>query len=139
RHAPWLAAFRRALPPETALAVDSTTVTYVGYRSLPIPAEGRWLYPSSFGTLGYALPAAIGAGVAEPDRPAAVLIGDGGFLFTCPELLTAAELGLPLPVLLWNDRGFGSIRLGMQLAGMKPLGTEFAIPDVEALARGLGA
>ncbi len=139
RHRPWLGAFREALPPETAIVADSTTVTYVGYRWLPVPTTGRWLYPSSFGTLGYALPAAIGAGVAEPGRPAAVLIGDGGFLFTCPELLTAAEQGRPLPVLLWNDRGFGSIRLGMQQAGMEPVGVEFAVPDLSALAAGFGA
>jgi acetolactate synthase-1/2/3 large subunit len=139
RHRPWLAAFREALPPETAIVADSTTVTYVGYRWLPVPAAGRWLYPSSFGTLGYALPAAIGARVAEPGRPAAVLIGDGGFLFTCPELLTAAEQGLPLPVLVWNDRGFGSIRLGMQEAGMEPVGVEFAVPDLASIAAGFGA
>ena len=81
--------------------------------SAEFPPDGAWLYPNAYGTLGYALPAAIGARVAQPERPAAVLIGDGGFLFTCPELLTATERGIGLPVVVWNDQGYGCIREGM--------------------------
>ena len=80
-----------------------------------------------------------GARIAEPERPAAVLIGDGGLHFTCPELLTATECGLGRPVVVWNDRGYGCIREGMRERGVAPLGVDFAFPDLAALARAFGA
>jgi len=136
---PWLSAMREALPHDGVIAADSTLATYLGFRSLHIPEGGAFLYPNAYGTLGYALPAAIGARIAQPGRPAAVLIGDGGFLFTCAELLTAAEQGLGIPVIVWNDRGYGCIRTGMEDQGVTPLGVDFAIPDLPALARGFGS
>jgi acetolactate synthase-1/2/3 large subunit len=139
RYRPWLAAMRRGLPANAAIVADSTLVTYRGFRYLPVPAEGRWLYPNAYGTLGYALPAAIGVGIAEPGRPAGVLIGDGGLLFTCPELLTASEQGLGIPVVVWNDRGYGCIREGMRERGVTPLGVDFVIPNLSALATAFGA
>jgi acetolactate synthase I/II/III large subunit len=135
---PWLEAMRRGLPAETVIAADSTLATYLGFRYLPIPTGGAWIYPNAYGTLGYALPAAIGARVAQSERPAAVLIGDGGLLFTCPELLTATERGMGLPVVVWNDRGFGCIREGMLERRVRPLGVDFVIPDISALARAFG-
>ena len=118
--------------------MGSTLVTYLGFRYLDILDGGSWLYPSAYGTLGYALPAAIGARVAQPDRPAVVLIGDGGLLFTCSELLTATERGFGLPVVVWNDRGFGCIRMGMQRQHVTPLGVDFSIPNLAALAAAFG-
>ena len=138
RYKPWLNAVRVGLPTNSIVAMDSTLLTYLGFRYLDIPDGGSWLYPSAYGTLGYALPAAIGARVSQPDRPAAVLIGDGGLLFTCSELLTATELGFGLPVVVWNDQGYGCIRMGMQQRGMTPLGVDFTIPDLAALARAFG-
>lgn len=138
RYKPWLQAMRAALPADAIIAADSTLVTYRGSRYLPIPSSGAWLYPNAFGTLGYALPAAIGAQLAQVGRPAAVLIGDGGFLFTCAEVLTATEQELGLPIVIWNDRGYGCIREGMRAQGVRPLGVDFAIPDLAALARAFG-
>jgi thiamine pyrophosphate-dependent acetolactate synthase large subunit-like protein len=136
---PWLSAMRRALPDDAVIAADSTLATYLGFRYLRIPTGGAFLYPNAYGTLGYALPAAIGSRIAQPHRPAAVLIGDGGFLFTCAELLTAAEHGLGLPIVVWNDQGYGCIRAGMLDRGVTPLGVDFAIPHLAALAHGLGS
>ena len=98
RYEAWLRAVRSGLPADSIVAMGSTLVTYLGFRYLDILDGGSWLYPSAYGTLGYALPAAIGARVAQPDRPAVVLIGDEGLLFTCSELLTATERGFGLPV-----------------------------------------
>ena len=56
--------------------------------------------PGGFGTLGPALPMAIGAQIAAPGRPVAALAGDGGALFTIQELATAGDLGLPLPIVV---------------------------------------
>ena len=86
----------------------------------------RFVYPTGYATLGYALPAAIGAKLAAPERPVIALIGDGGLLFTVAELATAAELGLPLPVVVPNNGGYGEIRDQMVDAGIDPVGVDLA-------------
>lgn len=68
------------------------------------------LYPGSFGTLGYSLPAAIGAKFARPKQPVVSIVGDGGFLFTVQELATARAYNLDLIVLVFNDNAFGTTR-----------------------------
>lgn len=134
----WLYAVRESMPPNGVIAIDSTLVAYLGFPFIDIPTEGSWLYPSAFGTLGYALPAAIGAKFADRSRPAIAIIGDGGFLFTCTELITAVENRISLPVVVWNDHGFGTIRQGMISSGIRPLGVDFSIPDLASLAAGFG-
>ena len=80
------------------LAGDSTQAAYYGaVHFLPMGPHRRFVYPTGYATLGYALPAAIGAKLAAPDRPVIALIGDGGLMFTVAELATAAQLRLPLP------------------------------------------
>jgi thiamine pyrophosphate-dependent acetolactate synthase large subunit-like protein len=138
KYRPWLKQLRDNISDYGVIAIDSTLVAYLGFPFIDIPATGSWLYPSAFGTLGYALPAAIGAKIADPLRPAIAIIGDGGFLFTCTELITAVENNVCLPVVVWNDHGFGTIRQGMQNRGVSPIGVDFSIPSLEHLAKGLG-
>jgi 5-guanidino-2-oxopentanoate decarboxylase len=99
----------------------------------------RWFHPLGFGTLGYAMPAAIGGQIACPDRPTIAIVGDGGFLFTMQELGTAVELGLPLPILVWNNDAFGQIAYGMNKRDIPELGVRQRNPDYLALARAFGA
>ena len=82
-----------------------------------------WMMPVGFGTLGCALPMAIGAKLAAPDRPVACLAGDGGVLFTLQELATARDLGLGLPIIVWNNDGYGEISDSMLRVGIEPIGT----------------
>ncbi|RMD95418.1 MAG: hypothetical protein D6811_00970, partial [Alphaproteobacteria bacterium] len=63
------------------------------------------------------------------------LAGDGGFMFTMPELLTAAQLGLPLPVILWDNGGLKQIRDDLGALGVEPVGVDPLNPDFCALAR----
>ena len=65
------------------------------------------------------------------------LIGDGGLLFTVAELATAAELGLPLPVVVPNNGGYGEIRDQMLEAGHRPVGVDLRVPDLPEARRGL--
>ncbi|MDN5767481.1 MAG: thiamine pyrophosphate-dependent enzyme [Humibacillus sp.] len=65
---------------------------------VPVYRSSSYLFPTGYGTLGYGLPAAIGAKVASPDQPVVGVLGDGGVRFTVAELATAAELRLALPV-----------------------------------------
>ena len=66
-----------------------------------------------------ALPNAIGAKLALPDRPVTVLVGDGGFMFTMPELVTAAELGLSMPIVIWENGGLKQIQDDMHRVSCK--------------------
>jgi 5-guanidino-2-oxopentanoate decarboxylase len=106
---------------------------------LPMGPRRRFIYPTGYATLGYALPAAIGAKLAAPQRPVIALIGDGGLMFTVAELATAAQLQLPLPVLVPNNRGYGEIRDQMLEAEIDPVGVDLDAPDLPALAAALGA
>ena len=137
---PWIEALRRAMPDDSCLALDVAMAA--GFGAFPfydLPGPRTWMNPSGLGTLGYALPSAVGARTARPDRPAAALTGDGGFMFTMPELAVAAERGLSLPVVIWNDRAFGEIRRLMSVSGIEPLGVDLHIPDLAALAAAFGS
>ena len=121
------------------LAGDSTQAAYYGaVHFLPMDARRRFIYPTGYATLGYALPAAIGAKLAAPDRPVIALIGDGGLLFTVAELATAAELQIPLPVVVPNNNGYGEIRDQMVDAGITPVGVDLHTPDLPKLGEAFG-
>lgn len=133
------AALEAALAPGDVLAADNAMVAYNGVLgTVRLGAGSRFLFPTGFGTLGYALPAAIGAKLARPDRRVAAVLGDGGIMFTMQELAMAAELGLPLPVVVSLNGGYGEIRREMVEQGFPPLGVELAPVDLPAVARAMG-
>ena len=140
--APWLdlvAALDETLGPDGILAGDSTMAAYYGaVHFLPMGPARRFIYPTGYATLGYAVPAAIGARLAAPERPAIALVGDGGLLFTVGELATAAELGLPVPILLWNNQGYGEIKTYMAEKDIPQIGVDIFTPDFVAIAQGFG-
>ena len=68
------------------------------------------MYPWGFCTLGFGVPAAIGAKLAQPGQPVVLLSGDGGFLFNCQELAIAVQFGVPIVVLLFNDSAYGVLK-----------------------------
>jgi thiamine pyrophosphate-dependent acetolactate synthase large subunit-like protein len=135
----WLAALDAALPQDAIVAGDSAMCCYYGaLGGLPSRGPRSFLYPAGFGTLGYAVPAATGAALAHPDRRVLALSGDGGLMFTLSELASAAALGLPLPVVVFVNEGYGEIRNEMEGAGIAPLAVDIAPPDLPAAARALG-
>ena len=112
--APWrpvTAALNRVLDDTAIVAGDSTMACYLGALStVAVHRPAGFLYPTGQGTLGYGLPAAIGAKLAEPGSKVVALMGDGGIMFTLPELATAARLGLAIPILVVDNGGYGEIR-----------------------------
>jgi len=116
-----------------------TQLAYHGTFAFEVSAPGCWHCPFGYGTLGYALPAAIGAKLGAPERPIVALAGDYGLQFTLAELLTAVEAGITLPIVLWNNEALGQIRDDMVRAGIGPLGVFARNPDFLALARACGA
>jgi 5-guanidino-2-oxopentanoate decarboxylase len=134
-----LGVIRDSLPMETVIASDMTQIAYAANEIFPVALPRTWLHPVGFGTLGFAVPAAIGAKVAVGDKPVAALAGDYGFQYTANELGTAVELKLPLPVLLWNNEALGQIRDNMSDNGIQPNAVTLFNPDFMALAKAYGA
>ncbi len=138
KHRKVLKIVRDALPADAIVATDMTQIAYAGNEIFPASMPNRWLHPVGYGTLGYALPAAIGAKLAQPQTAVAALVGDAGFLFTVQELATAAEHELPVIVLLWNNDALGQIRDDMQAKNIPPIGVKGRNPDFMALADAFG-
>lgn len=124
---------------EPLIVGDSTQLIYSANLFYE-PERPRSYFNAStgYGTLGYALPAALGAKLAEPDRPVVAVIGDGGLQFTIGELATAVELSLPVPILMWNNRGYGEIKRYMAERGIPQIGVDIYTPDFLTIARGFG-
>ena len=130
---------REALPPETVVASDMTQIAYAANEIFPMYNPRTWIHPSGFGTLGFALPAAIGAKFGVGDKPVVALAGDYGLQYTLNELGTAVEHKLPLPILLWNNDALGQIRDNMVDAGIQPNAVTLLNPDFQMLAKAYNA
>ncbi len=137
-HHRFIAAVAAALPGVVVVG-DSTQPVYGANFSYE-PNQPRRYFTSStgYGTLGYALPAALGAKLGRPDLPVVGLIGDGALQFTIGELATAVELGLPVPILLWNNQGYGEIKQYMVERDIPTIGVDIYTPDFQTIARGFG-
>jgi thiamine pyrophosphate-dependent acetolactate synthase large subunit-like protein len=138
QHAKFLAALSAGLPAETAYYGDTCQLVYTGAFLLPLEEPGRWHYPTGYCTLGCGFPNAVGAKVARPDLPIVVLAGDGGVMFTIQELITAAELGLAIPLVIWDNGGLKQIQDDMRARSIPLVGVEGRNPDFVALAGSLG-
>jgi acetolactate synthase I/II/III large subunit len=118
---------------------DSTQPVYAGNLAYNPDAPRRWFNATTgYGTLGYALPAALGAKLGRPDLPVLAVIGDGGIQFTIGELATAVELGVPVAILVWNNFGYREIKHYMADRGIPEIGVDIYTPDFLAIARGFG-
>jgi thiamine pyrophosphate-dependent acetolactate synthase large subunit-like protein len=135
RHRKALDLLRETLPAATIVMADACQLVYTGAFAFDVSAPRLWNYPGGYCTLGSALPDAIGAKLARPDTPVAAFAGDGGFMFTLQELVTGAELGLALPIILWNNGGLQQIQDDMNLRGIELVGVSGINPDFMALAR----
>ncbi len=125
--------------PDVIIVGDSTQPVYSGNHLFEANAPRSWFNSATgYGTLGYGLPAAIGAKLAAPHRPVLALIGDGGLQFTLPELASAIEARTPIIVLLWNNEGYGEIKRFMKERSIPTIGVDIYTPDLLAIAKGFG-
>ncbi|PTX56379.1 acetolactate synthase-1/2/3 large subunit/5-guanidino-2-oxopentanoate decarboxylase [Litoreibacter ponti] len=136
---PVVEALRAALPDDAMIYSDMTQFAYVALDTYQMTRLGHWHHPSGFGTLGYALPAAIGGKVGRPDLPVVSINGDSGFQYNIQELATAVELGLPLPIIVWDNGKLKEIEDSMVAAQIAPNAVIARNPDFCALARAYGA
>jgi acetolactate synthase-1/2/3 large subunit len=122
--------------PQPLIVGDSTQPVYQGALGYRAPTPNSWFNAGTgYGTLGYALPAAIGAKLAQPLRPVVALVGDGGLQFSSAELIAAKEAGAAIILLLWNNTSYAEIRDYMNAREVPLLGVDILTPDFAALAR----
>jgi len=133
-----LKSLQAALGPEAIYTTDSGNGTFLAMECLRLDHPRSFLAPVDYSCMGYAVPAALGAALACPDRPVVALPGDGAFLMTGLELLTAAQLQLPLLVLVLHDRELAQIAQFQQTALARKMCSDLPDFDLAALSRGVG-
>ncbi len=133
-----LRALQEKLGPETIFTADSGNGTFLAVEALRLERPGKLLAPVDYSCMGYSVPAAIGAKLAMPSAPVVALAGDGAFLMTGLELLTAASLGIPAMFFVLRDRELAQIAQFQSVAfGRK---ANSVLPDyhLESICRGAG-
>ncbi len=134
-----LAALRGVLARDAIVCHDLNVVSYWAGLAFPTYEPRTFIYPTGYGCLGFGLPAALGAKVALPERQVVALAGDGGFLFTCQELATAAQYGIGVVAIVFDDRAFGAVKADqvVNYAG-RCSGVDLSPVDFVGLARAFG-
>ncbi|CAN7506153.1 thiamine pyrophosphate-binding protein [Microbacterium foliorum] len=129
-----------ALPDDAIVAGDSSQIVYMALGSvLSSQHPHSLLYTPTYATLGYGLPAAIGARVAQTEHPVVTVIGDGALMFCVNELVTAVEQRLDVTIVCVDNGGYAEIRQNEVDRGMTPIGVDLVQPDWAALATAFGA
>jgi acetolactate synthase-1/2/3 large subunit len=132
-------ALRQAMPDNGILAIDDGNHTFLTAELMPIHAPKSVILPTDFNCMGYAVPAAIGAKLACPDRAVQAIVGDGAFMMTCMEILTAVTNNLGVVYYVFNDGGLAQIGQAQAIPyGRKPC-TQLGKLNIEGVAIATGA
>jgi acetolactate synthase-1/2/3 large subunit len=126
------------LGPDAVYSTDSGNGTFLAMECLRLEGPRRFLAPVDFSCMGYSVPAAIGAKLGKPDSPVVALAGDGAFLMTGLEVLTAVRDGIGVMVLVLRDRELAQIAQFQETALSRKVASGVADYDLGALAKGLG-
>jgi acetolactate synthase-1/2/3 large subunit len=130
---------RRVLPPDAIVITDATRLAYILMTEFRQEQPRGFLHPAGAIPMGYALPAALGARAAFPDRPVVVVVGDGGFLMSGMELASSVQEKLPVVVVLVNDNSLTLIRSTQQRRfGERYIAVDLHNPDFGQFAAAFG-
>lgn len=123
-----------------AIVTNDSLIEYWTARHLPVYTPRSYLIPWIYGTLGTALPFAIGAALAAPGRQVVAIGGDGAFMFTMAELATAIQAGANVVCVVCNDGGYNAMRRHQRLRyGSRTFASDLVTPNFAALAESFGA
>ncbi len=136
---PYIDALRRAVPRDGIVAFDMTMMSYVSCGLYPVYEPRTFMFPSGYGTLGFAVPAALGAKVARPDTAVVAVCGDGGFQYTMEELGTAVHHRIGVPIVIFNDSTYSAVKDEQSRSrGGRFIGVDLVNPDYVKLAAAYG-
>lgn len=132
-------ALRAVLPDEAIVTVDNGNHTYLTAELFEVRRPRTLIVPSDFNCMGYAVPAAVGARLAHPDRPVVAIVGDGAFLMTGFELLTARRMKVGVVCCVFHDGELSQISQGQAVAYNRKTCTVIGDVRFEGIAQAVGA
>jgi benzoylformate decarboxylase len=128
-----------AMPPNTPVVEESASSRAPFYDQIRITSPASYFATAS-GGLGFAVPAAVGVGLARPSRPVACIAGDGATLFGIQAIWTAARYDVPVVYGVINNGGYGILKSFAEFQGTPGVpGLDLPALDLVSVARGLGA
>ncbi|MGK6316340.1 thiamine pyrophosphate-dependent enzyme [Neorhizobium sp. DT-125] len=134
-HYGYLQAVRSALPDNGILVEEVCQAGFASWYCYPVYEPRTFISTGFEGTLGFGFPTALGVKVARPDVPVVSIAGDGGFMFGCQELATAAQYGIDVIAVVFNNSAFGNVKRDQQQSfGGRLIGAELKNPDFGKLA-----
>ncbi len=134
------AELRRALPPETIVALDAGAAPAYGYDRLHFGNPRTFLTPLDLGGLGFAFPEALGAKLGRPDAPVVAIHGDGGFLMNAQEIETAVRHHINAVTIVMNNNCWGSEKAYQKaFYNERYIGCDIGNPRYDEYARLFGA
>lgn len=136
---PYVTALRESLEDDAVVTQDMNTLSYASAELFGVYQPRTFLAPKGYGTLGFALPAALGAKLSVSHRQTVAVVGDGGFLFTAEELVTAVRYRIGVPIIVWNNHSYGAIRYTRLAAYGRTVDDELVNPDFIGFAEACGA
>jgi len=134
----FLSQLRCALGPEELIFVDVTASTHWASETVEVQGPRRYFTPADNQSMGWAIPAAIGAQHVRPDRQVACVTGDGCFLMSAMEMTSAARAGLPVKFFVLDDGAYHYMQMLQEPVFRRTTATEIARVDYAAFARGVG-
>jgi len=102
-------ALKKQLNPDVQMVIDDGKHTFLASELFPVDLPRQFISPTDFNCMGYCVPAAIAAKMANPQRQVAAIVGDGAFLMTGLEMTTAVNYNLPVMFFVFNDGELGQI------------------------------
>lgn len=132
-------ALREALKDDDYVVVDDGNHTFLTAELMPIHRSRHMISPTDFNCMGYAVPAAIGTKLANPDHQVVGIVGDGAFTMTCMEILTATQLKLGVVFFVFNDGELSQISQAQEIPYNRKTCTVLHGLDVAGVAQATGA
>ena len=130
---------RGVLPRETIATCDAGASRLLVVQKWESYGPREFLTSNGLGSMGFAIPGALAARLAHPDRPVVAFTGDGGAMMAIAEIQTAVRENLPIIVVVLDDQEIGLIRIKQELKGIPRHGVAIGGIDWEKLANSMGA
>jgi len=135
----YLNILREVLPANAIVTDELSQVGFASWYGFPIYQPRTFITSGYQGTLGSGFPTALGAKVANPDRPVVAITGDGGFMFAVQELATAVQFGIGVVTLIFNNNAYGNVRRDqVQRFEGRVVASDLVNPDFVKLAESFG-
>jgi acetolactate synthase I/II/III large subunit len=135
----YLNILREVLPDDGIVTDELSQVGFASWYGFPVYQPRTFITSGYQGTLGSGFPTALGAKVANPDKPVVAITGDGGFMFAVQELATAVQFNIAVVTLVFNNNAYGNVRRDqIQRFDGRVVASDLVNPDFVKLAESFG-